>query len=169
MSIINSCKVRKLEFKTSDKPIKCYKIFKIENNTYYGPFTNYEFPLIYENVVIEPQLKTNITYKLLEKIFPALYKKYICSNRHILLNGISYNKENDWYDVTSGFLHTLPYKPDSLKSYCYDCGTYELWECEIPKLTIYVQADCRGSHYEANGTYASKQLKLIKKLDSITI
>ena len=47
MSIINSCKVRKLEFKASDKPIKCYKIFKIENNTYYGPFTNYEFPLIY--------------------------------------------------------------------------------------------------------------------------
>lgn len=168
-NIINSCKLRKLEFKVSDKPIKCYKIFKVKDNAYYGPFTNYEFPVIYENAIIEPQLKTNITFSIIQKFFPVLYNKFFYKKNHWLLSGITYNKEHNWYDVTSGFLHTLPYKPDGLKTYCPEWGTYELWECEIPKLTVYVQADCRGSHYEANGTYASKQLKLIRKIDAITI
>ena len=168
-NIINSCKVRHLEYKISSKPLVCYKIFKIKDNTHYGPFTDYSFPLIIPGMIIEPQIIHNYKYAILKRIFPALYDKYIKSHKYKLLGGIHYNKEHNWWDITSGFIHTLPYCPENLKHYCNDWGTYELWECEIPKNTLYFQADCRGSHYEANGTYASKQLKIIRCIDTITI
>lgn len=172
--IKNSCKVRSLNPQISDGTIKCYKIFKISSltNEYIGPFTNYCFgflnagDVIYAKDSITP---ASMVKQTLTKLFNKLNFTAFTNKKSSIYHGITYNKEHNWYDITSGFIHTLPYYPDNFKSYCDDYGIFELWECEIPKTTLYFQADCRGSHYEANGTYASKSLKLVKRMARIHI
>lgn len=85
---------------------------------------------------------------------------------------IKYNHKNKWFDITSGFIHTLCYSPP--RNLCLEMGNeefdsfmchelfVELWECEIPKDTIYFQADTRCSYSETNNSYASNEIKLIK-------
>ena len=48
----NSCKVSELIIKQSDIPIKCWKIFKVKGNTYFGPFTDFNFGKLKQGDII---------------------------------------------------------------------------------------------------------------------
>lgn len=137
----NSCKVSELIIKQSDTPIKCWKIFKVKGNTYFGPFTDFNFGKLKQGDIIYPKGTAKIKY----------------------------NEEDAWYELTDGFIHTLNYCPENLKSFiCPKQGErFEVWECEIPQNSLFFQANRRGSHYESNNSYACKALKLNKFIKSI--
>ena len=161
---INSCKCRNLVQKRTSKDITCYKVIERRNGKAYSLFGWG----IYKDGVKEGTLLIPE-----EKIKHNNWIKRILFNKpkvEKIPHSITYNKERNWYDITWGFIHSLPYNIEGkLKQYIpIDCkGTFELWECIIPKGTVYYQADVRGSHYEASYSYASKQLKFIRMIESI--
>lgn len=151
------------------EPIKCWKIFEIKNGSCYGPFTKYNFGMIVPGKVLEPSFGEHILYSIAKRWFPWLYRKIFEPNEviHRIFGKITYNKKYGWWDISDGYIHTLSKIPTELEAYCTNAGQYELWECEIPTNTVYFKADCRGSHYEAADSYASKQIKLIKRINKL--
>lgn len=170
-NIINSCKVAPENGDHFPKPlysnedIVCYKIIKrLDTGEAVSIYGHGYYPEVKEGSIIRGNHQAIYSNWFERKILrkPAI-KKYI-------EEGITWNKEENWFDITFGFIHSLPHSYEGrMKEFMMigDKGHYELWECVIPKETRYYQANRRGSHWESNNSYASKKLKFIKKLDEI--
>ena len=163
--IINSCKVTRQDVpfckpKIALDDIVCYKIIECINNEAYSIFGHGKYEVdIKENSVIHGRgiYKTN---NWLKRFF---FKKPKVEYDE---ESIEWNSKYQWYDITYGFIHSIPYCPEDMTNYLpIHAGHYELWKCVIPKKTRYYQANTRGSHWETNNSYASKRLKFIEKVN----
>lgn len=163
--IINSCKVTRQDVpfckpKVSKEDIVCYKIIERKRKDAYSIFGHGKYPeeICSGSVVCGRGIwiKNNWFKRF---FFNKPEKEYIEES-------IEWNYTNQWYDITFGFIHALSYRPQEIKGYLpIHAGKYELWECIIPKKTIYYQANTRGSHSETSNSYAAKKIQFIKKLE----
>lgn len=170
--INNSCKVSrkgtpfcKPNIATED--IVCYKVIERRGNDAYALIDpNYKYEDVSEGSIVKGYGKY-IKNSWFNRIFLRQPKEIFREEY------IEWNEKEQWYDITYGFIHTLPYCPENMKEgylplECKRNSHFELWECIIPKGTRYYQVDRRGSHWESNNSYASKRIKFVKKLDECT-
>ena len=167
--IINSCKVSRkgapfCKPNIAKQDIVCYKIIERRGNdgySLYDPNYKYEEP-IESGAMIKGQGKY-VKNNWFKRIFLGYPKETFVEE------SIVWNNREKWYDITFGFIHTLSYCPENITNYlplyCNKDSHFELWECIIPQRTLYYQANCRGSHYESNNSYASKVIIFQNKID----
>ena len=168
--IKNSCKCKENIPKFAENDIKCYKVIRRDHN---GQAKALYIDKFYNSNIKEG----DIIYAPQEAVYSNWFERHILRKPIIkgyIEEGIEWNSENNWYDITFGFLHSTPNEifPKEIEHYIEwftpKCEI-ELWECVIPKGTKYYQADCRGSHFESSNSYASKYLKFVKLIHKKTL
>lgn len=168
---MNSCKVALENGAMSLLPqyakidIVCYKLIKRKHDgTPTSIYGHGDYREIKEETVLLPAPKI-VKNNIFKRLFLGM-PKFTVTNE-----GITWNEENQWFDITFGFIHTLAHSfAGEMKSHMMiddTPGHYELWECVIPQGTRYYQANRRGSHYEYSDSYASKEIVFVKKIDEI--
>lgn len=167
-TVINSCKCKSNNPQIAKEDIICYKIILKGDSIGSTP----------KGIYVDTHY-SNFIYPDTLEYAKGKYEKNNWFKVHILRQpkycykeeSVKWNKENQWWDITYGFLHSVPYKIKDIHNYLpwFTKGTAQLWQCKIPKGTLYYQADCRGSHFECANSYASKKLLFVGLIEEVKI